>query len=72
LVTQRERAHRLFDIRLGSRVRFSFEGRQLVGVVNRITRRATVLVESERGVRYNDGKRYEKFYIPIVNLKPAK
>jgi hypothetical protein len=72
LVTQRERAQRLFDIRLGSRVRFNFEGRQLVGVVNRITRRATVLVESERGVPYNDGKRYEKFYIPIINLKPAK
>ncbi len=71
LVTQRERAQRLFDIRLGSRVRFTFEGRQLVGVVNRITRRATVLVESERGVHYNDGKRYEKFYIPIINLKPA-
>jgi hypothetical protein len=71
LVTQRERAQRLFDIRLGSRVRFHFDGRQLVGVVNRITRRATVLVESERGVTYSDGKRYEKFYIPIINLKPA-
>ena len=70
LVTQRERAQRLFDIRLGSRVSFTFDGRQLVGVVNRITRRATVLVESERGISYNDGKRYEKFYIPIVSLKP--
>lgn len=71
LVTQRERAQRLFDIKLGSRVGFTFEGRQLVGVVNRITRRATVLVESERGTKYNDGKRYEKFYIPIANLKPV-
>ncbi len=71
LVTQRERAQKLFDIRLGSRVSFLHEGRKLVGVVNRITRRATVLVESEKGVRYNDGKRYEKFYIPIVNLKSS-
>jgi hypothetical protein len=72
LVTQRERAQKLFDIRLGSRVRFTYDGRERIGVVNRITRRATVLVESERGVRYNDGKRYEKFYIPIVNLKPFR
>ena len=71
LVTQRERAQKLFDVRLGSRVSFIHEGRKLVGVVNRITRRATVLVESEKGVRYNDGKRYEKFYIPIINLKPS-
>jgi len=72
LVTQRERAQRLFDIRLGSHVGFTYQGRKLVGVVNRITRRATVLVESERGIRYNDGKRYEKFYIPIINLKPVR
>jgi len=70
LVTQRERAQKLYDIRLGSQVSFTFEGRKLVGVVNRITRRATVLVESEKGTQYNDGKRYEKFYIPIINLKP--
>ncbi len=72
LVTQRERAQLLFDIRLGSRVRFTYQGRQMIGVVNRITRRATVLVESERGICYNDGKRYEKFYIPILNLKPVQ
>lgn len=70
LVTQRERAQKLFDIRLGNKVSFQLNGQIMTGVVNRITRRATVLVESEKGTRYNDGKRYEKFYIPIVNLKP--
>jgi hypothetical protein len=71
LVTQRERAYKLFDVKLGSRVRFEFEGREHVGIVNRITRRATVLVESPSGIRYSDGRRYEKFYIPISQLKPA-
>ncbi|MDZ4848299.1 MAG: hypothetical protein SGI77_03320 [Pirellulaceae bacterium] len=70
LVTQRERAQKLFDIRLGSRVSFAYQGRQHIGIVNRITRRATVLVESSKGIRYSDGKQYEKFYIPIVSLKP--
>lgn len=69
LVTQRERAMQLYDIRVGSRVRFKHEGKFLSGVVNRITRRATILVESTEGVLYNDGKRYVKFYVPIASLK---
>ncbi|MCI0462413.1 MAG: hypothetical protein L0Z62_36135, partial [Gemmataceae bacterium] len=69
LVTQRERAQAKFDIRVGDRVRFEFEGKAHVGVVNRITRRATVLVEDPRGQRYTDGKRYLKFYIPLVMLE---
>lgn len=71
LVTQRERAQAVFNVRLGSKVSFRYEGKKLVGVVNRITRRATVLVESPAGVLYSDGKRYRKFYIPIAGLKPA-
>jgi hypothetical protein len=71
LVTQRERAQAIYNVRLGSRVSFVFEGNRMVGVVNRITRRATVLVEAVDGVLYSDGKRYRKFYIPIAKLKPA-
>ena len=57
--------------RVGDRVTFLFEGVRHVGVVNRITRRATVLVESPAGTAYSDGKRYVKFYIPLPMLEKA-
>jgi hypothetical protein len=69
LVTPAERAVAVFDVRVGDAVRFEFEGREMRGTVNRVNRRATVLVESARGVRYTNGKRYEKFYIPLGMLK---
>ncbi len=68
LVTQRERAMQLYDIRVGSQVSFLHDGRRLLGIVNRITRRATILVESKQGILYNDGKRYTKYYVPIASL----
>lgn len=68
LVTPAERARAKFNLRVGDAVRFSFEGRALAGVVNRVNRRATVLVESPAGTRYTNGKRYEKFYIPLGML----
>jgi hypothetical protein len=37
--------------------------------VNRVTKRATVLVEDARGVRYSDGRRYAKFYVPVGMLE---
>jgi len=45
-----------------------FDGVRRVGVIRRITRRATILVESAAGARYSDGKRYEKFYVPLGQL----
>jgi hypothetical protein len=69
LVTQQERARSRFDVRVGDRVTFTFEGTPHAGVVHRITRRATVLVESERGLAHGDGKRYLKFYIPLPMLR---
>src|SRR5262245_60676062 len=71
LVTQNERARARFDVKGGDRVAFTFDGLPYVGVVNRITRRATILVEDERGVAYRDGKKYLKFYIPLPMLKRA-
>ncbi len=71
LVTQRERASKLFDIRVGSRVYFMHDGHPIQGVVNRITRRATVLVESPQGEMYSNHKRYLKYYIPITALKTS-
>jgi len=70
LVTRYERAADS-GIRVGSRVTFTFEGRQLTGRVNRITKRATVLVEAADGRQYSDGLRYRSYYVPIAFLKPV-
>lgn len=69
LVTQNERARAKFDVRVGDMVAFTFEGIRHVGIINRITRRATVLVQSERGTAFSDGKKYLKFYIPLPMLE---
>ena len=70
LITQQQRAAKDYNIRAGNRVAFRFEGKTIVGVVNRITRRATILVEDSRGERFSDGKRYLKYYVPIHQLRP--
>lgn len=70
LITQQERAARKFNIRVGSRVQFRHEGKTREGTVNRITRRATVLVSDRNGQLYDDGNRYLKFYVPISHLRP--
>lgn len=70
LVTRYERAADS-GIRVGSHVTFAFEGRQLTGRVNRITKRATVLVEAADGRQYSDGLRYRSYYVPIAFLKPV-
>ncbi|QDU98132.1 hypothetical protein [Lignipirellula cremea] len=72
LITQHERAATRFNIRSGDRVTFQVEGRVLQGFVNRITRRATVLVEDPKGSPYQDGKRYSKYYVPLPLLKRAQ
>ncbi len=71
LITPHERAFAKFGIKAGDRVSFRIDGQHFVGFVNRITRRATVLVESPNGTRYSDGKRYAKFYVPLTMLEPA-
>ncbi len=70
LITKRERAARR-GILVGSPVTFPFRGRRLTGHVNRITKRATVLVEDPAGDRYSDGKHYRKYYVPVELLKPV-
>jgi hypothetical protein len=69
LVTGHEQALRRFDVRVGDRVAFVFEGKRYEGIVNRITRRATILVENPRGALYGDGKHYAKFYVPLATLE---
>jgi hypothetical protein len=68
LITPREEANAAFDIHIGDRVCFRLDGISQIGHVNRITRRATVLVESPRGVLYSDGKYYLTFYVPLPLL----
>lgn len=71
LVLPHEMAAAKHDIRIGDLARFTANGSELVGRVNHINRRATLLVESRRGVRYRDGKKYEKYYVPLGMLRRA-
>lgn len=68
LITPREKALVKFGIKPGTLVRFRFDGVEHKGFVNRINKRATVLVEDHRGERYSDGKQYTKFYVPVELL----
>jgi hypothetical protein len=49
-----------FGIRPGMTVEFRHQG-----IVNRINRQATVLIEDRRAERCSDGKRYAKFYVLV-------
>jgi hypothetical protein len=69
LITRRERAAQR-GIRQGTRVKFTFDGQLLTGRVNRVTKRATVLVEHPEGESYSDGLRYRRYYIPIQAVEP--
>jgi hypothetical protein len=60
-----------FGIRPGVKVRFRFDDIERTGVVNRVSKRATVLVEDRQGRRYSDGKHYTKFYVPVQLLEPV-
>ena len=71
LITRRQRAAQ-DGILVGSLVTFARRGRQLTGRVNRITKRATVLVEDPGGSRYSDGRMYAKYYVPLSDLRPAE
>ncbi|MEW6747326.1 MAG: SprT-like family protein [Planctomycetota bacterium] len=69
LVTTGERALAKFRVRVGDHVSFQTNGVRYAGIVSRITKRATVLVENEAGVPYSDGKRYLKAYVPLMLLE---
>ncbi len=69
LITPDELAREKFGIRPGDRVNFVIDGSAYTGIVNRVTKRATVLVEDPRGHRYSDGHCYAKFYVPVGMLE---
>lgn len=70
LITPREAARQRHAIRVGDRVRFRHEGHTVRGRVNRITRRATVLVADPAGRPYSDGQHYIRYYVPVDRLEP--
>ncbi len=69
LITQNEIAMVKFNIRVGDYVSFNFKKETYNGIVNRINKRATILVEDMRGRKYSNGKYYMKYYIPISQLE---
>lgn len=70
LVTRSERAATL-GIGIGTLVSFRYRGRLLQGRVNRITKRATVLVGDPNGELWSDGRRYVRYYVPLGALRPV-
>lgn len=71
LLTPADVARKQLGIRCGDEVTFKIEGTSHTGFVNRITKRATVLVKDPSGTEYTDGHRYAKFYVPLPMLKRA-
>lgn len=72
LVTAAQRAYRDHALHSGSVVEFDLHSVTHRGIINRITARATVLVQDGRGRLYSDGRRYSKFYVPLHCLRPAE
>jgi hypothetical protein len=68
LVTSHERAADL-GFRPGQTVTFEFEGVRYEGILNRVTKRATVLVPDPAGRLATDGRRYRWFYVPLQLLR---
>ena len=70
LITRPERAAAM-GISVGALVTFRYRGKRLQGRVNRVTKRATVLVEDPEGTRWSDGRRYVGYYVPLGGLRPV-
>ena len=70
LVTRSARAAEM-GFPVGARVQFRHQGRSLKGRVNRITKRATVLVDDPGGELMSDGRRYVRYYVPLGELRPG-
>lgn len=70
LPTEGEIASDIYGFKAGDRVSFLYEGKNYKGIINRINKRATVMVMNPKG-DYVDkaGNRYGKWYVPLSNLK---
>lgn len=55
---------------IGQKVTFEYENVLYKGIIQRVTKRATVMVHSPKGHYIDDsGKRFAKFYVPLSMLK---
>lgn len=73
MLTPRDVARKRIGLKIGDRVIFEIDGHRLRGTINRISKRATVLVPSSAAgsIRFNDGNFYLKYYVPLHRLRPA-
>ncbi len=71
LLTPSDTARNRFGISPGDHVRFESDGQTLKGILQRVTKRATVLVPNSKGAPYDDGCRYSKYYVPLTSLRRA-
>ena len=69
LMTPVESAAEVYAIRLGDRVTFDQSGLERMGLVRRITRRASVLVPDGAGRLFSDGVRYTTYLVPLDQLR---
>lgn len=59
-----------YGLSVGDEVSFQADGKTFFGVICRITRRATVMVPDVEGTFQDSaGRRYSKYYVPLVMLK---
>lgn len=72
LITQDEIAYNLYNITVGAKVKFEFDGQSYSGKVNRVQKRVTILVKEKNKMNphpdsreFSDGNFYRKFYVPI-------
>jgi hypothetical protein len=70
LPTHKEIVQKKFGINIGDIVFFSFEDKELRGILKGINKRATVMVPDTNGsYADNRGNKYAKYYVPIARLK---
>ncbi len=70
LPTHRQIASQKYGLKIGDRVSFVFEGRELTGILYNITKRATIMVRDDKGSMVDKrGNRYTKYYVPLSLLK---
>lgn len=70
LPTHKQIAGSSLGIRIGDTVAFTFDGKQLKGILYRINKRATVMVQDRNGMLIDSRNiRYTKYYVPLSQIE---
>jgi len=73
LVTQKERAFKIFNLQVWDIASFNFKDQVLQGEITRINQRATVMVKDPEGEYHDDqGNWYTEYNMPLEDLTPLK